>query len=246
MKKIIAVMAALAVSSLSAFALDITAGARGNFNMGLGTSLEGDTKSGMESYRASVKAAGADWKDGGNLGGGFAVYANIGLLELGGGSLGVQPEVGMNFNNGWNYKLKMTSYADDEVTMKDNTIDIPVLVTYTFPVMDALSIGGGIGPYLSIPMGVDMIMKDNMSGDVDRQSDDTDLKASMNFGLAFDVNGAYKVGPGSIVLDVRYMLDLTPTKVTSKDKDTGITYADNQELVTRRALTIGLGYQIKF
>lgn len=246
MKKIIAVMAALAVSSLSAFALDITVGGRGNFNMGLGTSLEGIAKTQMETAKRNTENYGGSWKEGGNMGGGFAVYANFGLLDLGGGSLGIQPEAGINFNNGWNAEVKVPILADADFIFKYNSVDIPVLVTYTFPVMDALSIGGGVGPYLSIPFGMDRITKDNTSGDVDKDSDDYNIKASMNFGLAFDVNGAYKVGPGSIVLDVRYMLDLTKGKITSTRKSDGATSYTDREFLTRRALTIGLGYQMKF
>ena len=243
MKKIVAIMAALAVSSLSGFSLDITAGARGNFNMGLGTSLEGDMVDMRNSMKDSIPPS-VTWKEGGDMGGGFAVYANFGLLDLGGGSLGVQPEFGMNFNNGYYFKAEQGSSVM-EMNFYDSSIDIPVLVTFTYPVMDALSIGGGIGPYLSIPILCDG--KEEVTGLGSTVfSDDYDLKGSMNFGLAFDVNGAYKVGPGSIVLDLRYMMDFTPTKLTMKEKDTGNTYQENEEIFTRRALTIGLGYQIKF
>ena len=72
MKKIIAVAAALAVSSLSAFALDITVGARGNFNMGLGTSPEGVMKDLVEYQKENFESVGT-FKEGGNLGGGFGV-----------------------------------------------------------------------------------------------------------------------------------------------------------------------------
>jgi len=240
MKKIIAVAAALAFGAVSAFALDITVGARGNFNMGLGTTLTKDGETYLVDYqKAYFEMSGLSvdsWKEAGNLGGGFGVYANFGLMELGGGSLGVQPEIGMNFNNGWNVKSKL-SYGpvstDYEETVSFISLDIPVLVTYTYPVLDALSVGGGAGVYLSFPMKPTMSMK--LDGEEMGDSDD-DSTCKMNFGLAFDVNAGYKVGPGSIVLDVRYMLDLTP--LTDSDGDEGI--------LTRRMLTIGAGYQIKF
>lgn len=250
MKKIIAVTAALMMASLSAFALDITVGARGNFNMGLGTSVEGSGLS--DDFKKDCK---------GNLGGGFGIYGNFGLMELGGGSLGIQPEFDMNFNNGFNYKhedsenmVVDTVTTKDEMSYFDATIDIPVLVTFTYPVMDTLSIGGGFGPYISIPVGIDYTSKHEVSYDVyteyndsysSKGSDNRDFKAKMNFGLAFDVNGAYKVGPGSIALDIRYMLDLTPTSVSSKYKSGG-DWSSYSDIFTRRMLTIGVGYQIKF
>lgn len=245
MKKIIAVMAALAVSSLSAFALDITVGARGNFNWGLGTTAED---------------ADDDAEYNGNLGGGFGVYANFGLMELAGGSLGIQPEINMNFNNGMNFKEEesesfggFTTTEKTESTVFDTTIDIPVFVTFSYPIMDALSIGGGLGCYLSIPFGIDTTYsyETSMTGyptmsDSGKGSDSMEFKAKMNFGLAFDVNGAYKVGPGSIVLDIRYMLDLTPTSVSRKYKSGSGDWSDYNDVLTRRMLTIGAGYQIKF
>ena len=230
MKKLIAVAAALVVTSAAAFALDITAGARGNFNIGAGTSIDEDFISfpGVENQ-------------GGNMGAGFAVYANLGLMDLGIGTLGVQPEFGMNFNNGYNVKE-----GDSSVNLHDMTIDIPVLVTFTAPIMDSLSIGGGIGPYLSIPFGLDMDMKSGSLEYTYSEIAGIDIKAKMNFGLAFDVNAAYNLGPGSIVFDVRYMLDLTPTKIQAKPKDYDIDWSDPEEVLTRRMLTLGVGYQIKF
>ena len=234
MKKIIAVLAAMAVTSISAFALDITVGARGDFFWGLGTTLAGDSKDYYDAAEEAAKAAGHSWKTGGNLGGGFAVYGNFGFLNLGGGTLGVQPEVGMIFNNGWNLK------DNDDVTNKTYTsIEIPVLVTFTYPIADAFSIGGGIGPYISIPLNYDQLGNDGF-----KMSDYGDIKTNfMNFGLAFDVNAGYKVGPGDIVLDVRYMLDFTNLHYTLTQS--GVTIIDEDTLV-RRGLLIGLGYQIKF
>ena len=228
MKKLIAVAAALVVSSAAVFALDITAGARGNFNMGVGTTLDD-----------SMDSLFSGWDNkGGNMGAGFAVYANFGLLDLGVGTLGVQPEFGMNFNNGYNAKE-----GDASINLRDTTIDIPVLVTFTTPIMDSLSIGGGIGPYLSIPFGLDMIMKSSGYEISFAESYNVEFKAKMNFGLAFDVNAAYSLGPGSIVFDVRYMMDLTPTKVSTVS---GGYESDPEEMLTRRMLTLGVGYQMKF
>lgn len=236
MKKIIAVTAALMMASLSAFALDITVGARGNFNIGLGSTMYDDVADGV--------------KVNPNLGGGFGVYGNFGLMELAGGSLGVQPEINMNFNNGLNTERKQT-YSETTTKYTDITVDIPVLVTFTYPVLDALSIGGGFGPYISIPFGLDTFYKQKYTYGGSSttyegtSSDDYEMKANLNFGLAFAVNGAYKVGPGSIALDIRYMLDLTPTKVASKPKSGG-SWSDPDELLYRRMLAIGVGYQIKF
>ena len=247
MKKLIAMAAALAVTSLSVFALDITVGARGNFNMGIGTSPENFVRDMFDRVKEDTEPGhlleGFSWNEGTNLGGGFGIYANFGMLNIGKGSFGIQPEFDMNFNNGYHFKTEK-----DDVYLKGNnystTIDSPILFTFTYPVMDSLSIGGGIGQYFSIPLGLNFI-NDN-TGTTSDVFAEIDVSTNLNFGVAFDINGAYKLGPGSIVLDLRYMLDLTPTRITTKNKNTGATTREDEKAFTRRALAIGLGYQVKF
>ncbi len=82
MKKIIATAAAIAVSAISAFAFDVTLGARGNVNFGLGTTLSETTSRSLDSMRNAAKAANGTWNEGGNIGGGFGVYVNFGLWIL--------------------------------------------------------------------------------------------------------------------------------------------------------------------
>lgn len=251
MKKIIATAAAIAVSAISAFAFDVTLGARGNVNFGLGTTLEGTNSSSMDYSRNIVKANNGTLNEGGNIGGGFGVYVNFGLVDLGPGSLGLQPEFDMNFNNGYNYAAKMTysgTSIDGSRTIIDNTIDIPLLVTYKADIGSIFTLGGGVGPYLSIPVGLEdiSVYKDGSSSPTTTKSSDRyDFKADLNFGMAFDVNAGWKLGPGSIVLDCRYMLDFTPTKISQKLKSAS-TWSDPTEWFTRRGLSVGVGYQYKF
>ena len=251
MKKIIATAAAIAVSAISAFAFDVTLGARGNVNFGLGTTLSETSSRSLDSTRNAVKAANGTLNEGGNIGGGFGVYVNFGLVDLGPGSLGLQPEFDMNFNNGYNYVAKFTysgTPVDGSYTIIDNTIDIPLLVTYKADIGSIFTLGGGVGPYLSIPVGLDQVAvykNGSSSPTTTKVSDTMDMKADLNFGMAFDVNAGWKLGPGSIVLDCRYMLDFTPTKVSSKPKS-GSTWSDPSEMCTRRGLSVGVGYQYKF
>lgn len=248
MKKIIATAAAIAVSAISAFAFDVTLGARGNVNFGLGTTLSETTSRGLDSLRNAAKAANGTWNEGGNIGGGFGVYVNFGLVDLGPGSLGLQPEFDMNFNNGYNYAAKCTysgTPVDGSYTIIDNTIDIPLLVTYKADIGSIFTLGGGVGPYLSIPVGLDQVTVNKTVSTTYKSSDTRDMKAALNFGMAFDVNAGWKLGPGSIVLDCRYMLDFTPTKISSKPKS-GSTWSDPSEAFTRRGLSVGVGYQYKF
>ena len=248
MKKIIATAAAIAVSAISAFAFDVTLGARGNVNFGLGTTLSETISRSMDSMRNAAKATNGTWNEGVNIGGGFGVYVNFGLVDLGPGSLGLQPEFDMYFNNGYNYAAKLTysgTPVDGSSTIIDNTIDIPLLVTYKADIGSIFTLGGGVGPYLSIPVGLDAVTVNKTVSTTYKNSDTMDMKADLNFGMAFDVNAGWKLGPGSIVLDCRYMLDFTPTKISSKPKS-GSTWSNPSEWFTRRGLSVGVGYQYKF
>ena len=219
-KKIAVAALSIAVGATSAGALDLSLGLRGNFNMGLGTSFEQDTSG--ESLT----------KEGGNFGGGASIFANFGLVDLGPGTLGVQPEVMLNFNNGYHFSF---SSIDASMTCSDNTIDIPLLITYSLPIGESFKLGLGVGPYLSIPLGLKAKVESEltyMQGEL--ESDGTDI----NFGLGFDLNAGYKVGPGSIVIDVRYLLDLTKTQFKGY-------YGTTADIFTRRALLLGLGYELK-
>ena len=145
----------------------------------------------------------------------------------------------MNFNNGY------TSEEDSvKMNLYSTTIDLPVLVTFNYPVMEAFSIGCGLGPYLSIPSGFDFLVQFDEDTST-KTFENMDVKARLNFGFAFDVNAAYKLGPGSLVFDVRYMLDLEPTSIDSKDPDASWHDRSN-DMFTRRMFVLGLGYQMKF
>ena len=240
MKKIIALVCA-AVVGVSAFALDVTAGARGTFAWGLGTTLPAEDAEQMKTLKEAITSAGGTWSEGGNLGGGFGVYANLGLINLGSLTLGLQPEFSMIFNNGYtvDYAFGGTS---EKVVYTDNSIDIPVLVTLSLPVTNTFGMRFGVGPYLSIPLGPDLI--GTSGGTETKMTDIYTIESSLNFGLAFDVNFTNKLGIGSLVANVRYMMDFTPTKATVKYN--GTVMSDNEDLLTRRALTVGIGYEIKF
>lgn len=127
MKKIIALAAAVAVSAVSAFALDVAVGARGAFGMGLGTSTYDDI----------------DLDMGKSLNFGGAVFGKIGITE----QISVQPEIGFTHHT---VGMKMD---DVKGTVGVNTLDIPVLVGYNLEVMDGFTVTPFLGPQLSFVLG---------------------------------------------------------------------------------------------
>ena len=217
MKKILAVVMAFAVSAVSAFAVEAALGVRGDVSMNLGSTFAGDT--------ADIYGSSSDmvW------GGGFSLYGVIDFYNTEQFAIGVQPELGIQFNNG----VKQSKYGMTE-TITNHTFEIPVLLTMKYNVTPNVYFGGGIGPYVSFQMGK---MKNNVKGwgtDVTYNSS----SRGATFGVAFDLKTGVKAGSGYFVFDVRYLLNFNPTKAE---------YAgETNDVFTRRALTFGVGYEVKF
>ena len=201
------------------FAVEITGGIRGAFTMNLGTKLTDEE--GDPDYKTVV-------------GGGAALYVNFGIAQLGSGMFGIQPEVGLYFNNGVEVESKTFGVKG---TTTANSVDIPVLFTYSMPI-SSIKLGLGFGPYISIPYGIEDEIEVIGVGKTKQKYD----SISAPFGLAFDVNCGFNVGPGALVVDVRYLLDLGKTR--GEYTELGTTYKDS--LYKRGALAIGLGYEMKF
>lgn len=150
----------------------------------------------------------------------------------------MQPEIGMNFFNGINQKWSVSGAgysSSTEIKFTTTTIDVPVLVTAKIDFGKKFRVGAGVGPYVSFVVDGKIASGDNFTK---KGQDGLDFSAT-NFGFAFDADLGFGFGPGKLVLDVRYMLDVTPTKVlvNGEDSDTSNFY--------RRNLTAALGYEIK-
>ncbi|MBR1911862.1 MAG: outer membrane beta-barrel protein [Treponema sp.] len=216
MKKILAVVMAFAVSAVSAFAVDAALGVRGDVSMNLGSSVADDVKIDGNSSQLV-------W------GGGFSLYGVIDFYSTDQFAVGVQPELGIQFNNG--VKQKKNGLTQ---TITNNTFEIPVFLTMKYNVTPNLYFGGGIGPYVSFQMG-----KLKAKGEYSNTTTTTDYSSKgAAFGLAFDFKSGVKAGSGFFVFDVRYLLNFNPTKVEINDK--------SKDVFTRRALTFGIGYEVKF
>ncbi len=231
MKKIITVLAAVVIAASTMSAADVALGVRGKGSMNIGTKLVKENSEGSGIEYPYV------------FGGGFDAYTNLTIFKLGGIKLGVQPEIGMNFFNGINqkYTLSMPFVGSYSVENKayTTTIDIPVLLTLKTDFGKKFRIGAGVGPYVSFIVDgkIETTDKDETSFKKKGQ-DGLDFSAT-NFGFAFDADLGFGFGPGKLVLDVRYMLDVTPTKVLTNGEDSDYTN------FYRRNLTAALGYEIK-
>lgn len=228
MKKIITVLAAAIVAASALSAADVALGVRGKGSLNAGTKfVEKNEPSPVGTYEYPKV-----------FGGGLDAYSNLTIFKLGGIKLGVQPEIGMNFFNGINQKWSVSGAgysSSTEIKFTTTTIDVPVLVTAKIDFGKKFRVGAGVGPYVSFVVDGKIASGDNFTK---KGQDGLDFSAT-NFGFAFDADLGFGFGPGKLVLDVRYMLDVTPTKVlvNGEDSDTSNFY--------RRNLTAALGYEIK-
>jgi hypothetical protein len=138
----------------------------------------------------------------------------------------IQAELGLMANNG----MALSVYGLEILKGSYTSLDLPVLARYEFfetPV--SLSVLGG--PYLSFGLGK---FKMEMTGS---PSEEVDIDG-IRFGITMGVAAGYKVGPGSIIADLRFLTDFAPVKV----KYSGGT----MDVFTRRGINLTVGYEMKF
>lgn len=227
MKKIIGMIFAICIAG-SAFAFEASLGVRGNVNFQVGTTVN----------KKNVVAT-QDAQPG--LGGGFGVYTNLGIVNFGKVLFGVRPEFDMNFKNGFYYK-KEGSVVTTRTEFTTDTIDIPVLLTFGIPLNETVKFDFGAGPYISFPFNGWKSVGSTMSALGSWASNANGKTSPVNWGLAFDSGLGFKLGPGYLMLDVRYMLDLNETKARAVVAGETI----EKGLFTRRSLNVGLGYELTF
>lgn len=227
MKKLITIAAALfASASLFAFDLDLKLGARLSDDINIYDLKCGDMDDGVDTLKPM-------------MGFGLNVYGNIAMPFLKG--LGVQPEIGFHYHNAGYVPEK-----GDDVEFHYMTLDIPVMVTYRIDVSDMFFIQPEIGPRFSFTLG--KFVADNPSG-----GEDLDPKSPFNFGFEVGTGFGINVGPGSIMIDVRYVRDFTKTQVEIDVPDVAASLREGKEVLTSKdfdfgstqSINISVGYQIR-
>ena len=220
MKKIIAVAAAL-LCSAAVFALDVSIGARGVFDIPAGTSIAGESD---PTGDFSTKPFAA-------FGGGAFAFANFGLYSSGTGSVGIQPEIGFLYNQ--TRFQRESNNITYKTTTKYASFEMPVLLTYRIN-LGTISITPEIGPYLSIPMG-----KLNTSSKVTgwgSHSDSYNINSKVILGGIIGTSVGVKMNDQlDFVFDLRFMTDFQ--KLTTKEN------SRETDIQTRRGLLFGVGVQ---
>jgi hypothetical protein len=189
----------------------------------------------LEGYFKVIKdyaaLGGYSLKDESNIAFALAVYGNYTIFP----KFSVQAELGVMLNNGMKLSGSVPG-GTAEITGSFTSLDIPVLARYELleaPV--SLSVLGG--PYLAIPIGKFKGEMKDPSGTFGSGKEDYDIDG-IRLGITAGVAAGYPIGPGSIVADLRFLMDFAPVKA----KDSSLPDTD---VFTRRGVNLTVGYEIK-
>ena len=213
MKKIVLVLttALLFVSLASA---QITIGAKGIFTLNAGTKLASENSE----QKSDILVGG---------GGGLFVRYNMPFLS----SLGIQTGLDVLANNG--YKVSTTaSIGSIEQTVTTTatytSLELPILVTYDIG-LGPVTLTLLLGPNISFPISK---LKTSITGSgligVESGVSESSIANKAIFGITGGAAVALRLGPGSLVTDIRYINDFTPVKAGEKDSE------NPMDLFTRR------------
>lgn len=215
------------VSSVSA---QYTVGAKGTFAMGVGTTLQGDMASSFSSW-AKMPV----------VGGGGAVFFRADFIRVFHGMLGAQAE--LSFSGPYGIApFKRQGDSDARYEFGYAAMDIPLIVTCTLPFAGIIRLVPGIGVNFSVPLG-DMSGRSVFGAQSTRSSFEM---SHFSFGMVFNVAGEMRIGPGSVMAELRFLNDFTPVRVntlTGVDKD-GVPLYEMVDMLSRRALQLSVGYQV--
>jgi hypothetical protein len=138
---------------------------------------------------------------------------------------GIQPELNVMLNNG----VEATYTDGTQVKAAYNSLDIPVLLYYNF-ILSPVLVRVSVGPYIAIPVGKVNVEVPGLTG----------ASGFENYGFMWGVTGGFgigfRLGPGSIIGDVRYLNDFTENVITYNGSE--------QKGFLRRSISTTIGYEL--
>lgn len=238
MKKMLLVLttALLFVSLASA---QITIGAKGIFTLNAGTKGTEDFEKSLPNIDLGALAS-LSTKPEMVIGGGGGLFVRYNMPFL--SSLGIQTGLDVLANNGYKVNGTLTTFLGKESTLTATatytSLELPILVTYDIG-LGPVTLTLLLGPNISFPIN-EMKITTSSSIITDRSgTNEWNIANKAIFGITGGAAVALRLGPGSLVTDIRYINDFTPVKAGEKDSENPI------DLFTRRALALSLGYQIR-
>jgi len=135
--------------------------------------------------------------------------------------------------SGLPYSFKATSFY--------TSLDIPILLRYSF--RDKPLLGVEAGPYLSIPLGKFKYYRiaSPLGGTPGEQN--AKSSAKLGFGMAVGVFTGFRLGPGRITGNIRYIFNFTPVNAGVLNYMTELIIMD---VFSRRGIIMMLGYEYSF
>lgn len=236
MKKIFVLISAFVfVASVATAEIGLAVGAKGVFGFPIGTQRESAFDDAMKN---NLNVSGeVDVKKMAMVNGGGALFVRY---ELPWGlpfnnKIGFQLDASFNANNGISKTYE--SYGKKiDVHTSFHTVDIPLLVTYRIPV-GIVDFRMGVGANLGIAVG-DASYKFRTSGIRDEETIKKEIAKRLLIGLVADLGAGFNLGPGALLVDVRFLTDFTKLEIQEKDI--------KHDVITRRNLSISMGYEIRF
>ena len=235
MKKMLLVLttALLFVSLASA---QITIGAKGIFTLNAGTKGTEDFEKSLPNIDLGALAS-LSTKPEMVIGGGGGLFVRYNMPFL--SSLGIQTGLDVLANNGYKVNGTLTTFLGRESTLTATatytSLELPILVTYDIG-LGPVTLTLLLGPNISFPINK---MKVTTALNSSSATDEWNIANKAIFGITGGAAVALRLGPGSLVTDIRYTNDFTPVKGGEKDSE------NPMDLFTRRALALSLGYQIR-
>ena len=153
----------------------------------------------------------------------FAIYGSYAITDR----ILIQPEFNFMIKQGYKGEI---SGLSSEVDAYYSSLDIPILVKYTF-LKQPLFFGILAGPHLSFPLGD---LKMEVPGYLTSVGDSDGVA----FGFSAGLFGGYPVGPGRIVGDLRFIMDFNSIGM----KESGVSF----EMIKRRGISFTIGYEYSF
>ena len=146
---------------------------------------------------------------------------------------GIQPEIGYSVKG---FAVLETDQGEEiSSKYKISYIEIPLLLTYRFPLKGRIKPGLVFGPYFGFAQKVREVQ--TAFGHTEKRVLDDNLKKT-DIGLVFGGNLRYRLGSVSILLSARYCLGFV--NISKNITDISYDFEDG-DTIKNRALTVSLG-----
>ncbi|MDE6718870.1 MAG: outer membrane beta-barrel protein [Treponemataceae bacterium] len=229
MKKVLVSVAAATIFGSLAFAEKVMeVGVKGGLLLNAGTKITKEYKDVNDVDPRST------FNEKMTLGGDVGIFGHFGLVDLGPGTLSLQPEVFFSFANGLRTEEKQEDLSYKE-SLKYNSLDIAILVGYDIPV-GKISIRPFLGPKVGIPIG-----KLKQKYETDGRTGTNKLKTKgATIGMDFGCGIAIPLGKFVLGADVRYGIDFNKVKAQCEVYDEDGDYAGKKDFDVLRRGALGI------